>query len=216
MVQKSKLGVSAVMLFVAIVSILAAGTASWLWQTSGQRSPEPPQPALPRLTEFQLTGADGEEFRSEQLGGKVWVASYFFAQCGGNCRMLNMELVRLQREYGPLGLHFVSMTCDPKNDSPQVLDNYADLLNADQRSWAFLTGEMDYLKRIGSDLVELPVSERAHHTQISVVDRTGTPRGTFDVVIPRDLKRAKKLIEELLADPTSGDKPQVARAPRGE
>ena len=189
-------------IIVLLVLILVAAGA-WLMRSS-RTGPQTgaAAPQLPRLTEFELIAASGETFQSGQLDGKVWVASYFFTQCGGNCRMLNMELARLQREYEADGLHFVSFTCDPKNDSPPELAKYAELLNADQRSWTFLTGELGYLKRIGSDLVNLPVAYRAHHTQITIVDRSGQPRGSFDVALRSDLDRAKQLIEKLLAEDT--------------
>ena len=188
--------------------LCSVATATWWMSSSPTNASNRARPQLPALTEFELTAASGETFQSSQLEGKVWVASYFFTQCGGNCRTLNMELARMQREFGPRGLHFVSFTCDPQNDSPEELTKYADLLNADRQSWTFLTGDMGYLTRVGNDLVQLPVSHRAHHTQITIIDRDGEPRGTFDVVAPSDLKRAKKLIDELLAD-ESADQPKA-------
>jgi protein SCO1/2 len=40
---------------------------------------------LPPLDEFELTKSDGAPFRSTDMKGKVWIASFFFSTCPGTC-----------------------------------------------------------------------------------------------------------------------------------
>lgn len=158
----------------------------------------------PSLQDFELLTSMGGSIRSQDLKGNVWVASYFFTECGANCRMLNMEVSKLAKEFGPQGVYFVSITCDPKNDTPAKLAEYAKLFKADPETWAFATGELDYLQRVGSDVFELSISERAHHARITLMDRTGAPRGTFDVLEENERKRAIKLLKALIAETSEG------------
>lgn len=155
--------------------------------------------AQPAVKDFELVASSGQSFVSQQLSGKVWIASYFFTQCGANCRNLNMTLSRLSRDYGPQGVHFVSITCDPENDTPEVLSEYARIFNADPQYWTFVTGDLGYVQRIGSDMFEVSVTRRAHVARITIMDQDGQARGTFDVLDPLELERAKKLVDRLLA-----------------
>ena len=155
------------------------------------------EPAVPELQEFELTTSSGAVIHSKELQGKAWVASYFFTECGANCRMLNMAVSKLAKEYGPRGVHFVSLTCDPMRDTPQVLAAYSQLFNADAKHWTFTTGKLDYLQRIGTDIFDVSVSERSHHARITILDKDGELRGTFDVLVPDELKRATRILEQL-------------------
>jgi len=154
---------------------------------------------MERLTSFQLTREDGSEFTSEDLAGQVWVASYFFTRCGSNCRLLNMEIARLQREFGEQGVRFVSVSCDPSYDSPDVLARYADLFNANSEQWVFATGEMEYLKRVGKDMLDVSVVEKNHDAQLTIVDQKGKLCGTFEALDPAQLQLAKNVIQKLLS-----------------
>ena len=73
------------------------------------------------LQDFVLTDQHGKEFDSTSLRGKVWVGSVFFSSCPSTCRALNLQVSRLQQEYGDRGVEFVSITCDPDRDTPQKL-----------------------------------------------------------------------------------------------
>ena len=170
-------------------------------KVSAEKLPAEDEPTGPPLTEFELIDSHGEEFRSEQLVGKVWIGSYFFTRCGANCRQLNMELANLQHEYGPRGVQFVSITCDPQFDKPKELAAYAEMINAKEEHWTFLTGDFQYIRRVGHDILDVSIEERAHYAMFTIVDRSGTPRGIYHVLNAVDMGRAKKLLEELLAEP---------------
>jgi protein SCO1/2 len=162
----------------------------------------------PPLKEFALTDSGGKEFKSQELTGKVWVVSFFFTRCASNCRALNMQVAELQRDYGERGLQMVSISCDPKYDTPKVLADYAEMYNAKPDQWRFLTGDLAYIKRVGDDMFQLPLKEKYHEDQLVVVDRDGKMRGNFHVRQPEQFDRLKRLLDELLAEPSnSSDAP---------
>jgi cytochrome oxidase Cu insertion factor (SCO1/SenC/PrrC family) len=162
---------------------------------------EPPKFDGPPLTEFTLTDSGGENFGSQDLQGKVWVASFFFTQCAANCRALNMKISELQREFGDRGVEFVCISCDPQHDTPPVLAAYAEFFNAQPDQWHFLTGDMEYIQRVGHDKFDVPVGEKRHEDELLVIDRAGEYRGKFRARQPEQFERLKTLLEDLLAEP---------------
>ena len=78
------------------------------------------------IEDFTLTDQSGQPFGSAELKGKVWIASFFFASCPATCRQLNQALAGVQAAT-PDDVILVSLTCDPDNDSPEVLSLQRDL-----------------------------------------------------------------------------------------
>ena len=114
--------------------------------------------------------------------------------------MLNMKVAELQREFGSRGVRFVSISCDPQVDTPQVMAQYADMFNADAKQWLFLTGDLQYSRRIGQDMLHVSVNERSHVDQLIVIDAEGESRGAFLALQADQFQLVKTLLEELLAE----------------
>jgi protein SCO1 len=94
---------------------------------------------------FTLTDASGRPFGSDQLAGKVWLVDFIYTNCPDECPLyLSPKMAALQKELldrklvGQVDL--VSLTVDPKRDTPAVLADYAARYGADDRVWHFLTG----------------------------------------------------------------------------
>ena len=155
-------------------------------------------PPGPPIKEFQLTDENGKEFDSKQLKGHVWIGSFFYASCPGPCWQLNQALNAVQDEFKTTDLKLVSITCDPKNDSPEALARYADRFQADANRWMFLTGDLDYIKRIGRDIFFQDVKEGQHRNSALVIDRGGKIRGSFDLLDPSEIGKMKSLLKELI------------------
>ena len=98
--------------------------------------------------------------------------------------------------------NFVSITCDPRNDSPAKLREYAALFQARPQQWYFLTGDLTYIRMIGRDAFKVPVDEKAHANRLMLVDKWGRVRGHFDWQDPRELERIEKQTRELLEETT--------------
>lgn len=92
---------------------------------------------------------------TDVLKGHVVLIHSFFATCDGSCPLMAAKVASLQARFaGQLGrrLRFVSISVDPKNDTPRNLHSYANRLKA-KPGWLFLTGtqqEVDAaLKKLG-------------------------------------------------------------------
>jgi len=104
---------------------------------------------LHNIPNFELTERSGEQFNSEKLAGRPYVVSFFFSTCPTICLDLNRQIARLADQFRNTDLTFLSITVDPKNDSPQVLRQYAEQFQADGKQWLFLTGKWYKIRELG-------------------------------------------------------------------
>jgi protein SCO1/2 len=152
------------------------------------------------LDEYQLLERSGKVFESRDLKGQVHVVSFFFASCPGPCTRQNNQLAILAREFGPKGVTFLSITCDPKRDTPPVLKDYAAKLNADPKQWLFLTGDLGLIRRVGAEKYSVPVDEMTHTEKFLVYDRWGQRRGQFNWNKADELNQLRLLVDQLVKE----------------
>lgn len=158
----------------------------------------------PPLTEFELTERSGGPFRSQDMLGRVWVATYFFTTCPGSCIRLN-ENIKLLHDVEELNdVTWVSITCDPDTDTVEVLQGYANRLGADPKRWLFCRADLDYIKRVGAGM-KVDVFHKGHKDHAIVIDKQGKIRGFFNATSKRECLQMRKLIQELLAEPMPAD-----------
>jgi cytochrome oxidase Cu insertion factor (SCO1/SenC/PrrC family) len=92
---------------------------------------------------WELVDQDGQPFGSEQLKGKVWIASFFFTRCPSICPALmkKMKEVHGRFEGQEDKVHFVSFTVDPEYDQPPILSAYRNEKDMAAANWSFVTGK---------------------------------------------------------------------------
>ena len=150
-----------------------------------------------------MTDQRGEAFSSSALAGKVWIGSIFFSNCPGPCFRENQALAEILADIDDPDLMAVSITCDPENDQPNVLDHYSKRFEADPDRWKFLTGEMDEIKRIANETFFLPAEVGVHSERGVIFDRQGRMRGSFHLLQPDRVAVMKKTIRDVLAESDS-------------
>ncbi len=153
------------------------------------------------IAPFELMSAQEETFDTASLQGDVWIASFFFTACPSICKMQNQQIAILQEEFADDGVKFVSITCDPDNDTPAVLRQYAESFQAKPGVWTFLTGDMQKLKEVTEESFQVAFETQTHSDRLMVVDKEGKLRGTFRATDSTEFLRAKKMLKELLAEP---------------
>lgn len=163
---------------------------------------------LPPIEEFTLQERSGREFNSKEMDGQVWVASFFFSTCPSACAQLNRGLQELQTDESLRDVRFVSITCDPDTDTPAVLREYALRYSADPERWLFCTGDLEYVKRIGRDMMKVGIERQTHANFGIVIDRGGKIRGHYTVTEPVQRQSMVKMLRECLAEPAP-EKPEA-------
>ena len=152
---------------------------------------------------FELTDQEGNQFDSASLKGKVWMGSVFFANCPGPCFRENQAVADILREIDDPDFMTVSLTCDPENDTPEVLRRYADRFEANAERWKFLTGDFSVIKSVANESFLLPAEVGVHSERGVVFDRQGRLRGSYHLLQDDRVKLLKKLIREVLAEEVS-------------
>lgn len=152
------------------------------------------------VEDFELTRENGETFDRDQLDGKVWVASFFFANCPGFCLTLNRSISDVVKEVADLDVQFVSFSVDPERDTPEVLQKYAEHFEADPAKWVFLTGEMDEIRRVSQESFKVSAERETHTNRLFLVGPDGRVQGYFRGTDPTEVRMLKRRIQEVLEE----------------
>jgi protein SCO1/2 len=133
------------------------------------------------VPDFTLVDQASQPIRLSALAGRVVVLNFIYTRCAipQFCPRMTNDFSVLQRRFqGRLGTDLVllSVTFDPVRDQPDVLARYAAQWRADGRSWHFLTGRPDDVRRV-CDLfgVDAFFDEglMTHSLRTAVIDRGG-------------------------------------------
>lgn len=155
---------------------------------------------VPWIHDFHLTNQDSQPFYSRDLGGKVWIASFFFVSCPGICVEQNQYISSLQSRLSQHPASIVSISTDPRSDTADKLKTYGRKMGADFKNWTFLTGDETLIERAGAEYFGAHASGGHHSTMLFVVDRWSNVRGEFDWREPSAEIRMLELVDELNAE----------------
>jgi cytochrome oxidase Cu insertion factor (SCO1/SenC/PrrC family) len=198
-------GGSAALPFVlALAMLVAMGYGGWKWWQVQRFEASRAQAALedlsgPPITDFELTQRNGQPFRSRDMRGRVWVATYFFTTCPGSCIRLNRN-IQLMHNLPELGdITWVSITCDPDTDTLDALRDYAERWQADPDRWLFCRAELDYIRRIAKGM-NLFLSRKGHQDYAVVFDKAGKIRGMYNATSKSESQRLRGKLAELLKE----------------
>ncbi len=149
------------------------------------------------LSRFELTERSGETINSEDLLGTPYVVSFFFSTCPSICVTQNQKIQELQKEFEGQDVRFVAISVDPETDSPKVLQEYAARFGADPEQWLFLTGDLDYIRKVGSMVFRLPVNKQFHSERFVLIDDKGEIQGFYNWPDEKQFDQLKIDIREL-------------------
>ncbi|MCX6886022.1 MAG: SCO family protein [Verrucomicrobia bacterium] len=177
------------------LGLFASSLGAFLVLVTGN-TPTPPGPGPaptldhPRhLIDFALTDRTGRPVTRTDLQGKFVVVNFMFTSCSLSCRTVNDRMQEIQSMVAQSpDVLLLSLTVDPRTDSPSVLRTFAEGLHADTNRWLFLTGEKarvheliesSFLTR--STLTSSPIPGGFDGTHlIMLVDPSGGVAGSFD------------------------------------
>jgi len=175
------------------------------------------------LPDFQLTDQHGDEYGSQQLEGKVWIANFIFTTCRAICPAMTARMTDLQAELFNhprwRDLRLVSFSVDPENDTPEVLRDYAvERAYAYQDRWRFLTGTRDELWQLCKEGFKLAVSEGGddpempivHSDKFVLVDSEGRIRGFYSALSEEGREELLRDLEVVLAETPETPAPHAA------
>ena len=180
-------------LVVVIALALVAGMGSWFAAAALSRHDQPRDilPDKPRtLGEFSLTDETGQTVTRADLDGKFLVVSFLFTSCSLTCPEVSKRMAEIQRLTATnADVRLVSLTVDPRSDTPPVLAKWGARFGADTNRWHLLTGDKAVLHGLiaksflaqdkGDPFNSMPGNFTGTE-RIAVVDQHGRTRKYFD------------------------------------
>lgn len=156
-----------------------------------------PLPVFGQIPSFTLKNQTGDIFTPQNLSGRVWIGSFMFTRCPGQCPAMNAKLKMLSSLLAQ-DIHIVSFSVDPEYDNPERLLVYATQIAAGPR-WHFLTGEKKEIDKVLDGCHFGRADDPSlHGLKLVLVDEEGRVRAYYDYdnnklsqLIKNDIKSLK-------------------------
>lgn len=170
---------------------------------------------------FRLIDQDGNPLALADLRGKAVLLDFVYTACPGPCPILTGLHVEVQRALDPAlrdRVRLVSISLDPRNDTPARLREYARERGADPGNWSFLTGSAQdveaVLRAYGVGSARQPDGTIAHLVVTFLIDGEGRIVERFVGLDGHDPKRVRAALERVARAPvlSTGSRPQDPRA----
>lgn len=183
------------LLFQVIVLVLAAVAGFGCWFAAAALSRHdalrPIPPDRPRqLADFSLTDSTGRVVTRAEVEGKILAVSFLFTGCGLTCPEVSQRMAEIQRlTTNQPDVRLLSLTVDPRSDTPPVLAKWGARYGADTNRWHLLTGSKPaLLGLIGASFLATNTDDPfnsmpcnfAGTERIAVVDKHGRVRIYYD------------------------------------
>lgn len=149
-------------------------------------------------SDFTLTDQDGRRLTLSSLQGKIVLLDFIFTHCPGPCPLLSLKFAQLQKQLAERfekEVMLLSVTIDPKRDTPEVLRDYAKRYDANLAGWKFLTGSTGEIitttAAFGADYKAGAEGIIDHRLLTCLIDRNG--------MVVKEFVGTNHTVEELLA-----------------
>ena len=184
-------------LLIVIALALAAGVGSWFAAAALSRRDQfhglaPDKERM--LGDFSLTNEIGRTATRADFDGKILVVSFLFTSCSLTCPEVSKRMAEIQRLIAnDAGVQLLSLTVDPRTDTPPVLAKFGAHYGLDTNRWFMLTGEKNilhgvigtsFLVRDAGDPWNTMPGNFTGTERIAVVDKRGRVRMYFDGLRP--------------------------------
>ena len=148
------------------------------------------QPLDKAVPDFELQDAEGLTVGLRDFRGKVVVLHFIYTNCPDVCPLHAERIAEIQQMVNrtPMrdGVQFVTITSDPKRDTPEIMRAYGTAHGLDQANWTFLTSGPERLtatrelvEKFGHKFTEVDGGYQVHGVVTHVIDRDGRWRANF-------------------------------------
>lgn len=161
-----------------LVLCLTVPAVAWTSAPAGEAEPPITSAAIPapKLPDVPLVGQDGRTTTLPKLvAGKRVAINFIYTTCSTVCGPMTAYFARLQHDLGEqLGrdVQLVSISIDPRIDTPQRLDEFATRFGR-KEGWTFLTGDPVHLREVYAAL-GAPLGNKTKHPPMVVLGNGST------------------------------------------
>lgn len=151
-----------------------------------------PEPMV-TVDDWTLVDENGLAFGKKNLAGKLVIADFFFTSCPSICPKLTNAMKEVYQRFKDRSddVHFVSISVDPKTDTPEVLKKFMLDNQLDRPNWHCLTGNEKDIYQVVVDKMRVHVGQKEavpggdglydipHLAHLALFDQNGDLRGLF-------------------------------------
>lgn len=149
------------------------------------------QPMDKAAPEFTLRAADGRTVALGDFRDKIVVLHFIYTNCPDVCPLHAERIAEIQRMVNQTPMkeqvRFVTITTDPKRDTPDVLRDYGQAHGLDTANWVFLTVGQDQpddttrrlAEAYGLKFTKTDDGYQMHAVVTHVIDQDGRLRARF-------------------------------------
>ncbi|MGJ8693903.1 MAG: SCO family protein [Thalassotalea sp.] len=144
---------------------------------------------LHKISDFKFINQSGDYVTQATFTDSIYVASFFFTACPGICPKMRSQLSKVQEQFSNnKHIKIISHSIQPKNDTVQVLKNYAQENGVDSSQWHLVTGDRDEIYSMArnsyfanEDLGEYVSNNDFLHTEnLVLIDHNKHIRGIYN------------------------------------
>ncbi|MCM3111736.1 SCO family protein [Lederbergia lenta] len=188
------------LLFIFVISV---ALVYWFWPNSKGL------PVLEKVKAFQLDDVHGSVYHSDN--NKIKLLTFYYTNCPDICPLTMIDFSDLQAELKSEDLfgnkvELVAITFDPKQDTSEVIRNYAGAFQSDPLGWKWLRGTETETKTVADQLklqyVETEDGIYTHSTTMYLIDVNNKVRALYQMSNSNNPIEKEKILEDirLLAD----------------
>lgn len=168
------------------------------------------QSNLPKLfpvPNAKLVADNGEPIQLVTMNGKVTVYDFIFTNCAGTCPMMTATMRRVTKKFDKdAPVQFVSISVDPRRDTPAQLHNYAAKFRNDPR-WLFLTGDDKTIVDLSINGFKLAAANDGsaneavlHSSKFAIADKHGVIRDYYGAASDDAVDHVATVVDDLLRE----------------
>jgi protein SCO1/2 len=161
-----------------------------------------------KIPPFEFTNQEGKTVNNSTLENKIYVTEFFFSYCPSICPIMKRNMLEVYKEfYNNDDVMILSHSIDPKRDSVQRLNEYAEKLGIDNtEKWHLVTGDKDWIYLMAQEYMILAFEDDdvpggfEHSGHFILVDKKSRIRGYYEGTKEDDVQKMIKDIKTLLKE----------------
>lgn len=163
----------------AVVAIIAIVAGFLFWNKSKNENGLAKIMAVPN---FEMTNQYNEKISNRSMLGKVYLVEFFFTSCPTICPVMKQNLRNIEDQINHPDFGIISITIDPKRDTPERLLQHYQQIQAKSPSWYMLTADRSYIQEVSNQFniyigdAKNEKSSLDHSGQFALVDKEGRIR----------------------------------------
>jgi len=169
---------------------------------------EPVETFTPRrdksLLDYKFTNELGQAVSFNDFRGQALAITFFYTRCPlpDYCPRLSKNFEEASQKLeamtnAPTNWHFISVSFDPRSDTPQTLKSYGLSYRYDPAHWSFFTGPQDKIAELARDAgvkYETAAGTINHNFRTLIID----PEGHLQMVFPVSGNLSDQIVSEIL------------------